>query len=137
MAADDASCTKLNNPERGVQNSRGHLKVGNPCANESPGAAPAGWRLARGRPDVQLWTCPACDTREGVSWSGDDLVKPTEPELEAPPTVCPFCRSARISIPNEKISASTYWRCDACGQMWNVKRHTASLRSPYDRRWNS
>ena len=99
------------------------------------GCRPIEVALASRRPDVRLWT--GLDIRTGVSCRGDDLVKPTEPELEAPPTVCPFCRSARISIPNEKVSASTYWRCDACGQMWNVKRHTASLRSPYDRRWNT
>jgi hypothetical protein len=77
------------------------------------------------------------DSDKGVLLSGDDFMRSNEPQLKSPPTVCPFCRSARISIPNEKVSASTYWRCDACGQMWNVNRHTGSQRPSYDRRWNN
>src|SRR6185503_13740152 len=42
--------------------------------------------------------------------------------LPAAPSACPFCQSAKISTPSEKVDASTYWRCDACGQMWNVAR---------------
>ena len=141
MGEDSASCTKLNIPTCRVQTSQGLALditrrgfalgcLALQCSGARPGALP-GYPAAG---------CPVVDKPrgdKGVSWTGDDLVKPTEPEPEPPPTVCPFCRSARISIPNEKVSASTYWRCDACGQMWNVKRHTASLRSPYDRRWNS
>src|SRR5215211_2223833 len=100
MAGDDASCTKLNNPKRRVQN-RGA------CAHQRRGRQRAGWR-----PDVQLRTGPTA--HDGVPWSGDDLVKPTDPEQEPPPTVCPFCRSVNISVPTEKVSASTYWRCDGC-----------------------
>ena len=44
------------------------------------------------------------------------------------PAACPFCGSARIAVPSEKAAASTYWRCETCGQMWNVGR---LLRSPY------
>lgn len=86
-----------------------------------------------------MCTCgqTAPDTCKGVSYSGDDLVKSTAPDPDPQPTACPFCRSVKISIPNEKVSASTYWRCDACGQMWNVNRHTASQRPSYDRRWNN
>jgi transposase-like protein len=66
-------------------------------------------------------------------------MKSTEPEPEPmpSPTTCPFCRSAKISTPSERVDASTYWRCEACGQMWNVGRHTASQRPSYGRRWNN
>jgi len=50
------------------------------------------------------------------------------------PTACPFCRSVKISIPSEKVDASTYWRCEACGQMWNVSRQGAQRPSYGTRR---
>jgi transposase-like protein len=51
-------------------------------------------------------------------------VKQTGPEEEAPPapTVCPFCRSVKIMTTSVKANASSYWRCEACGQVWNVGR---------------
>jgi formate dehydrogenase maturation protein FdhE len=59
---------------------------------------------------------------------------------EAPPvapSACPFCQSAKISTPSEKVDASTYWRCDACGQMWNIARLRTTPRPPPGRRWNN
>src|SRR6202165_2883442 len=86
-----------------------------------------------GQREAAAARCAVVDTPrrgrgKGVSWTSDDLVKSADPELQPPPTACPFCRSGKISVPNEKVSASTYWRCDACGQMWNVSRHSASQR---------
>jgi transposase-like protein len=56
-----------------------------------------------------------------------------EPEPALAPTACPFCRSTEISTSGEKdrekVSASAYWRCQACGEMWNVAR----LRTPSNR----
>jgi transposase-like protein len=49
------------------------------------------------------------------------------------PANCPFCKSTDISAPNNKVSASTYWRCASCGEMWNVARHL-EFRQPS--RWN-
>lgn len=42
------------------------------------------------------------------------------------PARCPFCRSMTITTGSEKVDASTYWRCQTCGQMWNVERLRAS-----------
>jgi transposase-like protein len=52
------------------------------------------------------------------------------------PTACPFCRSLKISTASEKVDASTYWRCEACGEMWNVGRlRPASNRYHDNSRW--
>jgi transposase-like protein len=51
------------------------------------------------------------------------------------PTVCPFCGSGKISVPAKRVDAHTYWRCEACNQMWNVSRHKAQSSGPYDGRW--
>ena len=65
------------------------------------------------------------------------MIKAVSPEPEAPaaPTACPFCGSASITTTSEKADASAYWRCTACGEMWNLGRLQASSR--YDRfpRW--
>lgn len=47
----------------------------------------------------------------------------SEPQSAVPPPAsCPFCRSTEIAAATEKVDASTYWRCKACGEMWNVAR---------------
>ena len=38
------------------------------------------------------------------------------------PTGCPFCGSSKVTTASEKVDAFTYWRCETCGQMWNVGR---------------
>ena len=45
-----------------------------------------------------------------------------QPQDFPAPTNCPFCRSPKIAMPNDKVNASTYWRCEACGEMWNIDR---------------
>ena len=47
------------------------------------------------------------------------------------PAVCPFCASSKIKTASEKVDASNYWRCEACGQMWNVGRLQSSGRFGY------
>jgi transposase-like protein len=49
-----------------------------------------------------------------------------------PPTSCPFCRSAQVSTTSKTISATTYWRCVTCGQIWNPARLLAQ-RPKYNR----
>ena len=46
-------------------------------------------------------------------------------DREAPPTAptaCPFCRATTIRSPGEKVDLDAYWRCEACGEMWNLSR---------------
>jgi transposase-like protein len=48
---------------------------------------------------------------------------PTQPgETIAPPDACPFCRSRDIATTSKAVDASSYWRCTACGQIWNAFR---------------
>ena len=54
-----------------------------------------------------------------------------EPTPTLAPTACPFCQSSKITTPSEKVDANTYWRCDACGQMWNVARQRATHRNQF------
>jgi transposase-like protein len=46
-----------------------------------------------------------------------------EPEPPpSPPATCPFCGSSKISTTGEKPDQSAYWRCEGCGDVWNVGR---------------
>lgn len=49
------------------------------------------------------------------------------------PTDCPFCNSADITTTSKAVGASTYWRCTACGQIWNAGRlhHTDIGHRPF------
>jgi transposase-like protein len=38
------------------------------------------------------------------------------------PKACPFCRSSDLTTSSKEINVSTYWRCTACGQIWNAGR---------------
>ena len=56
--------------------------------------------------------------------------KAPDPVVVPPPapTSCPYCRSPRIVTTGEKVDASSYWRCQACGEMWNLGRSQAQHR---------
>ena len=60
-----------------------------------------------------------------------------QPEPTLAPTACPFCQSTKITTPSEKVDANTYWRCDACGQMWTVARQRTTNRNQFGGRWNN
>jgi transposase-like protein len=61
---------------------------------------------------------------------------PQEPAVLAPPTECPFCHSVAITTAAEKVDASSYWRCTACGEMWNLGRlQTSTNRYNQPNRW--
>src|SRR5215831_20778878 len=51
------------------------------------------------------------------------------------PTACPFCYSTAITTASPKATASSYWRCAACGQMWNVGRLLPVHRQGSSGRW--
>ena len=48
--------------------------------------------------------------------SPDSVAPPT------PPAVCPACQSSAIVTAAKIPDAESYWRCTACGEMWNVSR---------------
>jgi hypothetical protein len=37
------------------------------------------------------------------------------------PDDCPFCRSTDIGTLAKTITTGTYWRCEGCGEIWNVR----------------
>jgi uncharacterized Zn finger protein len=53
---------------------------------------------------------------------------PPAGEPEPPPTKCPECSSPRVTTTNKVVTASTYWRCEACGEIWNAGRRLPSRR---------
>jgi ribosomal protein L37AE/L43A len=47
------------------------------------------------------------------------------PDYEPPPrrpAACPFCQSKAVGTLAKEITAATYWRCQACGELWNTAR---------------
>ena len=58
-----------------------------------------------------------------------DRRQPGEPI--AAPSACPACRSADITTTSKVVAADTYWRCVACGEVWNVTRREASRYSTF------
>jgi transposase-like protein len=38
------------------------------------------------------------------------------------PCACPACESASITTTSKTPNADSYWRCGACGEIWNVAR---------------
>jgi hypothetical protein len=46
---------------------------------------------------------------------------PSLVNADAEPARCPYCESLHVSLPR-KPSASTYSRCDTCGQLWHPER---------------
>ena len=40
----------------------------------------------------------------------------------ATPAFCPVCLSKDLSTVSKVINESTYWRCTACGEIWNPGR---------------
>lgn len=50
----------------------------------------------------------------------------------APQQACPFCGSSDVQTTSKAVTVSTYWRCTACGQIWNADRlqHTRRPAGP-------
>ena len=38
------------------------------------------------------------------------------------PAACPFCKSKAVGTLAKEITIATYWRCQACGEIWNTAR---------------
>ena len=75
---------------------------------------------------------PALQALPGFEIAAVCTARQESAEAAAAPKECPYCRSTRITAPTD-ANASTYWRCDGCGEMWNVSRQRASVRYP---QWN-
>ena len=64
---------------------------------------------------------------------GDGLREPKELDEPETPSRCPACRSQDVKTTSKVASADAYWRCQACGEVWNVARHRAGSRYANDR----
>lgn len=47
---------------------------------------------------------------------------PDDARTDAAPQVCPTCRSSAIVTTAKHPDANSYWRCTACGDVWNALR---------------
>lgn len=50
------------------------------------------------------------------------------------PSACPACQSRSISTTAKSPDANSYWRCEACGEVWNVGRRRG-VRTGANRWW--
>jgi len=46
------------------------------------------------------------------------------------PKACPFCKSPDVTTTSKQVNVSTYWRCSACGEIWNPGRLQRGGRAP-------
>jgi transcription elongation factor Elf1 len=53
----------------------------------------------------------------------------TAPEPSQAVTMCPFCRSPKLTTTSVKADATSYRRCEACGEV----RNTGRLRPSWNR----
>jgi transposase-like protein len=56
-----------------------------------------------------------------------------DPDAIEVPARCPACRSQDVKTTSKVASVDAYWRCEACGEVWNVGRHRAGSRYANDR----
>ena len=54
---------------------------------------------------------------------------PQSPDAVERPACCPSCRSVAISTTARNPDEHAYWRCGACGEVWNAARRTAARTS--------
>jgi transposase-like protein len=54
-------------------------------------------------------------------------------ETSFAPKACPFCASLEVKTTSKEVNASTYWRCTACGQIWNAGRLSQGRQAPSGR----
>jgi predicted Zn finger-like uncharacterized protein len=50
------------------------------------------------------------------------------------PVLCPACRSSEIVTTAKSPDADSYWRCTACGEVWNDSRRESDGRGRHARR---
>ena len=41
-----------------------------------------------------------------------------------PPSACPACGHDKVTTTAKMPTHESYWRCEACGEIWNVGRRT-------------
>lgn len=42
--------------------------------------------------------------------------------------MCPACKSRDVTTTSKVVTSASYWRCRACGEIWNAERLEAASR---------
>ena len=82
---------------------------------------------------AERWRRSQLETANGRA---AEISSPSRPDDTGTPSRCPSCRSTDLVTTSKVVSADAYWRCCACGEVWNAGRtRTASRdgRSGYRR----
>lgn len=56
---------------------------------------------------------------------------PERSEPARTPSQCPACGSGKVQTTSKVVTAATYWRCQSCGEIWNVGRRQAANRNTW------
>jgi transposase-like protein len=46
----------------------------------------------------------------------------TKSDIAITTRACPFCQSEQVSTTSKAFPDASYWRCHACGEIWNPSR---------------
>jgi len=65
--------------------------------------------------------------------AGESPLGSREDEAVERPQACPACQSKAVGTLAKSITAATYWRCQACGEVWNVGRRRSASSGPRSR----
>jgi predicted Zn finger-like uncharacterized protein len=68
---------------------------------------------------AERWRLSQLETIRAKAEESSDLARPGG---DITPARCPSCRSAEIVTNARVATADSYWRCLACGEMWNAGR---------------
>jgi ribosomal protein L37AE/L43A len=86
--------------------------------------------------ETNFHNTPRASDRGGIrnvnrSRPADDVDK-----TPVPPAACPFCQSPNVKTKTAagKVDPDSYWRCEACGEMWNAARLPVPNPNRYTRR---
>jgi transposase-like protein len=50
-----------------------------------------------------------------------------------PPAKCPACGGGELTTTSKVVDRDSYWRCLACGEVWNLERRSSVARSGFRR----
>jgi predicted RNA-binding Zn-ribbon protein involved in translation (DUF1610 family) len=83
-----------------------------------------------GQSMAERWRRSQMETARGKA---EEANSPSRPDENAAPVRCPSCRSNDILTTGKAAAADNYWRCLACGEVWNAGRSRSSARGGFRR----
>lgn len=69
------------------------------------------------------WRSSQLETIRAKAEEKSDLARPGG---NVTPARCPSCRSVDLVTTSKVITSAAYWRCCACGEVWNAGRLTSA-----------